>query len=113
MDAIEKEIIIILIEQNKVKIAEKRWNDYIQTHPSFADLKLYFFKYNSNLLDLVKNLFPKVHILQQAIHENYIENTIQSSQLKYAVGKQKKYLELMNRFLKTVTKNFYTGFTTI
>jgi hypothetical protein len=110
VDNKDKKTIILFFESSRIKVAEKRWREYLVENPSFGNFSIYFFKYSDEIFELIRNMFPKINILSQTINSNYIENRVKKNQLKFSLGKNRHYLQLINRCLKKITKEFYTGF---
>ncbi len=94
-----------VIVSKKPVVATNTWNEYINKTNQFADYNIQFVKEKENwtFKDFVNILLPQISIISINTDGTEIILKIPAGQLKFAMGKNKQHLDLLNNFVKECT----------
>ena len=94
-----------VIVSKKPVVAKNKWNEYVNTKGQFSNFNIQFVKEKEDWVfqDILKILIPQISIQSIEVKENQIQLRIPQNQLKYAIGKNKRHLDLLNAFVKDCT----------
>ncbi len=94
-----------VIVSKKPVVAKNTWNEYINETNQFADYCIQFVKEKQDwrFQDFINILLPQISVISVNTNGTEIILKIPQGQLKYAMGKNKQHLDLLNNFVKECT----------
>ena len=96
---------LVFVKETQWRNSLKRWNSYTRSHIYSQTLNPTFIKYSDQFNRQIMNLFPNVKIKDMKFIHDKIKKMIHiiifipRNQIKFAIGKKGKHINLCNDFI--------------